>query len=179
MQTTITQNVPEIRRTFPPFSLSRLLKTVFAPNGGERICILIDLEDPSQAKDFAFLENPDLTIQRHAHDVFYKGLQNGTLEELGLKGGEMFAYAVTGGSNLDLPDHGVATDGRVISLIEDVYRKYDIILCISTYSATAPLTAFAKHYGFRGATLHGVNPVSYTHLRAHETPEHLVCRLLL
>eukprot|EP00658_Telonema_sp_P-2_P063233 TRINITY_DN51955_c0_g1_i1.p1 TRINITY_DN51955_c0_g1~~TRINITY_DN51955_c0_g1_i1.p1 ORF type:complete len:154 (-),score=34.35 TRINITY_DN51955_c0_g1_i1:25-486(-) len=24
-----------------------------------------------------------------------------------------------------------------------------------------------------------VDPVSYTHLRAHETPEHLVCRLLL
>src|SRR5678816_4793647 len=27
--------------------------------------------------------------------------------------------------------------------------------------------------------LHGRVPVSYTHLRAHETPEHLVCRLLL
>ena len=25
----------------------------------------------------------------------------------------------------------------------------------------------------------GIAPVSYTHLRAHETPEHLVCRLLL
>src|SRR5678815_744366 len=25
----------------------------------------------------------------------------------------------------------------------------------------------------------GTYPVSYTHLRAHETPEHLVCRLLL
>eukprot|EP00658_Telonema_sp_P-2_P053727 TRINITY_DN42368_c0_g1_i1.p1 TRINITY_DN42368_c0_g1~~TRINITY_DN42368_c0_g1_i1.p1 ORF type:complete len:112 (+),score=36.58 TRINITY_DN42368_c0_g1_i1:132-467(+) len=25
----------------------------------------------------------------------------------------------------------------------------------------------------------GFIPVSYTHLRAHETPEHLVCRLLL
>src|SRR5674536_376411 len=25
----------------------------------------------------------------------------------------------------------------------------------------------------------GADPVSYTHLRAHETPEHLVCRLLL
>ena len=24
-----------------------------------------------------------------------------------------------------------------------------------------------------------LSPVSYTHLRAHETPEHLVCRLLL
>ena len=28
-------------------------------------------------------------------------------------------------------------------------------------------------------TLAAVIPVSYTHLRAHETPEHLVCRLLL
>src|SRR5678815_6000830 len=26
---------------------------------------------------------------------------------------------------------------------------------------------------------HVTAPVSYTHLRAHETPEHLVCRLLL
>ena len=26
---------------------------------------------------------------------------------------------------------------------------------------------------------HTLSSVSYTHLRAHETPEHLVCRLLL
>jgi leucyl aminopeptidase (aminopeptidase T) len=44
-------------------------------------------------------------------------------------------------------------------LEKDVYPKYDIILCISTYSATAPLTAFAKQYGFRGATLHGLNDI--------------------
>src|SRR5678816_4719064 len=29
------------------------------------------------------------------------------------------------------------------------------------------------------AFMEGIVPVSYTHLRAHETPEHLVCRLLL
>eukprot|EP00658_Telonema_sp_P-2_P042712 TRINITY_DN30702_c0_g1_i1.p1 TRINITY_DN30702_c0_g1~~TRINITY_DN30702_c0_g1_i1.p1 ORF type:complete len:106 (-),score=28.04 TRINITY_DN30702_c0_g1_i1:127-444(-) len=29
------------------------------------------------------------------------------------------------------------------------------------------------------ATKDALKPVSYTHLRAHETPEHLVCRLLL
>jgi leucyl aminopeptidase (aminopeptidase T) len=46
-----------------------------------------------------------------------------------------------------------------VSLSKDVYPNYDIILCISTYSATAPLTAFAKQYGFRGATLHGLNPI--------------------
>src|SRR5678815_2743682 len=32
--------------------------------------------------------------------------------------------------------------------------------------------------GLLGLTL-ALSPVSYTHLRAHETPEHLVCRLLL
>ena len=30
-----------------------------------------------------------------------------------------------------------------------------------------------------GKTLFSIEAVSYTHLRAHETPEHLVCRLLL
>eukprot|EP00658_Telonema_sp_P-2_P086082 TRINITY_DN996_c0_g1_i5.p1 TRINITY_DN996_c0_g1~~TRINITY_DN996_c0_g1_i5.p1 ORF type:complete len:106 (+),score=22.35 TRINITY_DN996_c0_g1_i5:150-467(+) len=29
------------------------------------------------------------------------------------------------------------------------------------------------------STIDSTNTVSYTHLRAHETPEHLVCRLLL
>ena len=30
-----------------------------------------------------------------------------------------------------------------------------------------------------GMVWYGMVSVSYTHLRAHETPEHLVCRLLL
>ena len=33
-----------------------------------------------------------------------------------------------------------------------------------------------KHWGQK---VGGIMAVSYTHLRAHETPEHLVCRLLL
>lgn len=145
--------------TFPPFSLTRLLQTVFAPEPGARICILIDLDDPKEMKDFGFLKNPDLTIQRHAHDVFYQGLKNKTIDELGLKGGEMFAYEITGGSNLDMPDEAFDKDGNKISLERDVYPNYDIILCISTYSATAPLTVWAKKYNFRGATLHGVNDI--------------------
>jgi hypothetical protein len=159
MQTTIEPTAAKYSRTFPPFSLSRLLTTVFAPKGGERICILIDLDDPRGAKDFGFLADPDLSIQRHAHDVFYLGLKNGVMAELGLSGGELFAYKVTGGSNLDLPENAVATDGREVDLTADVYQKYDIILCISTFSATAPLTTFAKQFGFRGATLHGVNQI--------------------
>jgi aminopeptidase len=156
---TSTKRDPYADRVFPPFDLTRLLTTVFDPKPGERVCILIDLEDPSEVKDFGFLKNPDLSIQRHAHDVFYQGLKNGVMQELGMTGGEVFAYAITGGSNLDLPENGYATDGREVNLIEDVYQKYTLILCISTYSATAPLTAFAKEFGFRGATMHGMNQV--------------------
>jgi aminopeptidase len=146
-------------RSFPPFSLSRLLTTVFAPKGGERVAILIDLKNPAEVKDFAFLKDPALTIQRQAYEVFYQGLHQGGLKEMNLKGGDFFAYQITGGSNLDLPDRAVTPEGREVSLEKEVYPKYDIILCISTFSATAPLTAFAKKFGFRGATLHGLNDI--------------------
>ncbi len=145
--------------SFPPFSLSRLLQTVFEPRPGERVAILIDLNDPRDVMDFAFLNNPDYSVQRYAHDVFYKGLHDSVLAELNLTGGDMFAYELTGGSNLDLPDLAVDPDGTELSLDKDIYPNYDLILCISTYSATAPLTALAKKHGFRGATLHGVNQI--------------------
>jgi len=86
-------------------------------------------------------------------------LHDGVMTELESRGGDIFAYETTGGSNRNLPDLAVSPDGRDIRLERDVYAKYDIILCISTFSATAPLTAFAKQYGFRGATLHGLNRV--------------------
>lgn len=145
--------------SFPPFSLARLLRTVFDPHSHERVAILIDLPDPHQMKDYAFLADPKLTIQRIAHDTFQQDLKNGVLAELGLSGGDMFAFKITGGSNLDLPDLAVDAEGHELSLARDIYPSFDLILCISTYSATAPLTASAKQYGFRGATLHGVNPI--------------------
>ncbi len=150
---------PADMSAFPPFSLARLLRTVFNPTAGERVAILIDLADPHGMKDYAFLKDPKLTIQKIAHDTFYEGLKNSVLDELDLRGGEMYAYQITGGSNLDLPDLAVDVEGTELSLERDIYPNYDLILCISTYSATAPLTAFAKQYGFRGATLHGVNPI--------------------
>ncbi len=146
-------------RVFPEFSLSRLLKTVFEPKQGQRIGIFIDLLDPRDITNFAFLKDPALTIQGHAYRDFYLGLKHGVMEELGLIGGNLFAYQITGGSNLDLPETAWTPDGLKVNLLSDVYPQFDLILCISTFSATAPLTAFAKQFGFRGATLHGVNPV--------------------
>ena len=146
-------------RTFPEFSLTRLLGTVFSPTEGCRICLLIDLEDLSLMEGYRFLDAEEHAIQKKAYEEFYLGLKDGGLESLGLTGGEMFAYPMTYGSNLDLKDECVDVDGNQLSLDRDIYPNYDIILCLSTYSATAPLTAKCKEFGFRGATMHGVNDI--------------------
>jgi hypothetical protein len=91
-------------RQFPKFDLARLLHTVFEPIYGRKVCILIDLPELAEARDMAFLDNPERAIQRRAHQYFYRGLHDGVMEELALQGGEMFAYVQTGGSNLDMPD---------------------------------------------------------------------------
>jgi aminopeptidase len=146
-------------RSFAEFDLARLLSSVFEPVEGRKICILIDLPDLAEAKKMAFLLNPERPVQQKAFEHFYQGLNNGVMNELGMTGGEMFAYQQTGGSNLDMPDRCVDMDGNDLSLERDIYPNYDIVLCISTFSATAPLTEFAKKYGFRGATLHGLNDI--------------------
>ena len=150
---------PENRK-FPPFDLVRLLDTVFSPTRGCRICILIDFDEPERfVKDLAFLKCDGFPVQKNAHKYFYLGLSNGAMAELGMTGGEIYAFRCTHGSNLDLADDVWDTAGKHLSLERDIYPNYDIVLCISTFSATAPLTAKCKVYGFRGATLHGLNDV--------------------
>lgn len=144
-------------RKFPPFSLERLLENSFRPKTGERVCILIDLENPEDIVGFEFLHKSGLSIQRKAYEYFYKPLHSKAIDKF--KSCDLFAYKMTGGSNLELPEDAITPEGKHVSFQKDIYPNYDLILCISTYSATAPLTAKAKQYGFRGATMHGINDI--------------------
>lgn len=148
------------KREFPEFDVVRLLDTVFKPTQGCRVCILIDFQEPQKwIKDFAFLKQANFEVQKNAHHYFFEALRDGAMEKLGMNGGEMYAYKVTNGSNLDLEDEVWDHEGRQLSLDDDIYPNYDIVLCISTFSATAPLTAKCKKFGFRGATMHGMNEI--------------------
>jgi hypothetical protein len=51
-------------RSFLPFSLSRLIKKTFEPQPGQRVCVLIDLKEPRDIKDFKFLQDASLTVQK-------------------------------------------------------------------------------------------------------------------
>ncbi|MDF1753903.1 MAG: hypothetical protein P1U89_14065 [Verrucomicrobiales bacterium] len=147
------------KREFPEFSLERLLSTVFEPTEGCKVCILIDLEDMSLMEGYGFLDAEGHEVQKKAYEEFYLGLKDGGMSNLGMTGGDIFAFPMTYGSNLDLSDECYDVEGKLLSLDRDIYTEYDLILCISTFSATAPLTAKAKEFGFRGATMHGLNDV--------------------
>eukprot|EP00658_Telonema_sp_P-2_P086083 TRINITY_DN996_c0_g1_i6.p1 TRINITY_DN996_c0_g1~~TRINITY_DN996_c0_g1_i6.p1 ORF type:complete len:236 (+),score=25.25 TRINITY_DN996_c0_g1_i6:150-857(+) len=58
-----------------------------------------------------------------------------------------------------------------------------LVLSLSPTLGVSPASSArihrAGHEPDDGSEQHHHKPVSYTHLRAHETPEHLVCRLLL
>jgi aminopeptidase len=129
------------KRQFPEFDVVRLLHTVFEPTQNCKVCILVDFDQPEALiKDFHFLTEPGFQVQKNAHKHFYTALQEYAMDKLGMSGGEMFAYRCTKGSNLDLSDEVWDTNGKLLSLDKDIYPNY-------------------KEYGFRGATLHGLNDV--------------------
>ena len=144
---------------FSPFDLKRLITTVFNPQKGEKVCILIDLKNPQDVVNFEFLKKKEHPVQERAYKIFYQGFKNQLIKELELDCCDFFAYKTTGGSNLELPEKVVSSKGETLRLENDIYRHYDIILYITNYSATAPATAAAKTFGFRGATMHGVNDI--------------------
>ena len=140
----------------PEFDLVRLLSTVFHPKTNERIAVFIDLPNPHDVVGWKFLKDEKLVTQRIAYEVFYQGLLQ-RKNELPFSSVQFYAYTPTGGSNLELPSTVVTPEGKTLRLVDDVLANLDIVLYLSTYSATAPLTALAKKMGFRGATMHGCN----------------------
>ena len=145
---------------FESFSLSRLLTTCFGKTEEKlTACILIDLPDLDLMTNFSFMKEDGFQVQQYAKKFFYDKLLEGTMHEVGYSSVDFLAFKTTGGSNLDPADDVQDENGNTLSLESDVCAKYDIILAITDYSLTAPLTAMAKKYNFRGATLHGVNDI--------------------
>ena len=145
---------------FPKFDLIRLLTTCFGnPEIKTRVCILIDLPDLDLMENLKFTENEEFSVQTHGVNKFFKPLNSDLGCDFNVSQVDLFAFKTTFGSNLDPEDEAVDISGNRLSLDKDIYPKYDIILATTDYSLTAPLTAKAKEYGFRGATLHGLNEI--------------------
>ena len=145
---------------FPKFNLLKLLTTCFGkPAEQSRVCILIDLPDLQLMENFQFLEKSEFSVQAHGVNQFFTPLKEEVGDQFNVSNVDLFAFKTTYGSNLDPEDDAVDASGNRLSLNQDIYPNYDIILATTDYSLTAPLTAKAKEYGFRGATLHGLNEI--------------------
>jgi len=141
--------------TFEPFDLVRLLRTVFDLDDEVSFGVFVDLADPRQVKDLAYLDRPAHAAQHHAYDTLFKGIE-ANREALRAKDVAFYAYEEVGSSNLDLPETVFTVPGEELSLREALGR-HGIVLFMGRWSATAPVTALAKEMGLRGATMHGAN----------------------
>jgi len=142
---------------FRPCDLVRLLTTVFELGPEESYGVFTDLPDPRAVEGFQYLDAPGFEPQKHAYHTLFQGIL-ANREALHAGAADFYAYAETGGSNLDLPETVVTPDGEELPL-RDALARHTIVLCMGRYSATAPITALAKEMGFRGATLHGTNDI--------------------
>ena len=111
-------------------------------------CILIDLPNVDQVIDLAFLNSDGFSVQKRAVNDFLNPLNSGVGDNLNLSICDLFAFPTTGGSNLDPQGNLLSVDGRSIEWEEGLCSNYDLIFAITDFSLTAPLTAYAKKFGF-------------------------------
>ena len=105
---------------------------------------MIDLPDLELMRDLKFLDNDGFQVQKHAKQYFLDPLLEGLRKRLDTRPDDFLAFKKTGGSNLDPEDKVTNQHGEDLSFEEDICPKYDIILALTDYSLTAPLTAMAK-----------------------------------
>ena len=162
MTTTEIPYTDPTSRTFPPFSLTRLLATVFEPTEGCRVCILIDFEDPADVK--ASVRVPRQTTARDPEESATSNsttaCKDGAMEELGMTGGEMFAFPMTYGSQPRPAGRGLRHRRATSSSLDATSIR------TTTSSSASPPSPpprrsprSARQFGFRGATMHGLNDV--------------------
>ncbi|MEK6916482.1 MAG: hypothetical protein AABW92_01945, partial [Nanoarchaeota archaeon] len=109
--------------------ITELMEDVFGNKKKEKIAILYDTAKEEDA-DWKFRKK--LAKKWYAELKKYKAT--------------LISYPATGSNNADIPEN----------IIFEI-SKSDIVIALTRYSATAPLSKAAKKYGFRGASMPGFN----------------------
>ena len=123
-----------------PETLQKLIHDVFAPEKDEVIAAIVDIPHDE------FIDSPDWTDRRTmAHEWL------ATCSAMGLKTLPLISYPATGTNNGELPetahiagsDGGGPYDGGGPINLKETLLKANIIIAMTTFSATAPLLALA------------------------------------
>ncbi len=122
----------------------KLFADVFAPTPGDVVLVMVD-EPHGAIKD-----NEDWKDRRAMAEEWRQGFT-----ALPVTAHPLLSYPATGANNGDLPDSG-CMDGREIE-IEKAIADSTIVVAMTRYSATAPLSRLARKYpSIRVASMPGV-----------------------
>ncbi|MFT5121403.1 MAG: hypothetical protein ACI9TH_000177 [Kiritimatiellia bacterium] len=126
------------------FNLKKCIRDVFSPHQGEQVLIITDLPQGDQAYTQDWKDRHSLAVK------WEQGFK-----DLGLTTSPTLEFKAAGHPNAELPMTGTQLGVEVP--IEDVLSEHAIVLAITQYDATAPLTMIAQRYPrIRIATMHGL-----------------------
>lgn len=115
------------------FNLFKLLHDVFAPDQGDTALVMVDV--PALASD----DNADWQERRKMAAEWLDGLKM-----IGVNTLPLLTYQATGANNGDLPIHG-RQDGVDVPM-EKTILTATLVIAMTRYSATAPLSMLTRRY---------------------------------
>lgn len=130
------------------FDLAELFASVFSPTKGERVLLLTDLPHGE------IVDNLEWSARRQMALEWQRALVQAS-KKLGIRVEPLAYYKATGLPNGALPEN-LRMEGLTRPM-EEQLESTDIVLALTEFSATAPLTALARKIGhLRGASMPGV-----------------------
>jgi len=132
------------------FDVKKLLIDVFDPQPDEVAAVMVDVPHGDIADTDAW------QARREMAERWREALLD-LAAERGFEVKPTLRIPATGGNNADLPDH-VSVDGEDVDLTEQL-GACSLVIAMTQYSATAPLTNFAATQDdFRAASMPGAEP---------------------
>lgn len=115
----------------PGFDLEKLLRDVFAPDEHDAAVVMVDTPTA------AIPDNPDWAERRVMAEEWRQALAR-----MGVSVKPLLTYPATGANNGDLPARGTL-DGASVE-IEPLLAQATLVIAMTRYSATAPLSMLTK-----------------------------------
>jgi len=119
------------------FDLNKLLVDVFDPQPGESILVMVDLPHGKLSDNETWASRREMAQEWLAEFQNLAGVRQLSVQPL-------LAYQATGSHNAPLPQHG-EMDGQDVRLSE-ILSGTNLVIAMTEYSATAPLTKYSKQY---------------------------------
>lgn len=127
------------------FNLCKFLIDVFNPQQGEHVLVMVDVPHDNIKDSDEWVDRRKMAEEWRQELVKIGADRN-------FKVFPMLSYLSTETHGANLPEYGLLGGEKV--LLADLFADTSLVICLSQFSATAPLAGYAEHLPkFRGASM--------------------------